>query len=360
VLSKLPTVDAAAFDSHADEYTADPAIVNKNLREQFTQLILKPLEAVDSGGYQKTIVLVLDALDECDNDNEIKLIIHLISLAKSLTSVRLRAFVTSRPEVPVRLGFHAIQGKYEHLILEEIPAPVIEQDIQVFLQDELANIKEEHNSQARIEDRLPQDWPGIRITRDLVQMAVPLFIFAATVCRFIADPVWSDPSGQLEKILECREMGRLEATYNPILAQLRASSNADQTALVAEFRTIVGSIVLLAEPLSATSLSLILDIPRSIRCQKDSCPAGKTLSQGHACLYWVYHVEQSGEHLIDGHEVDIFLKTHFLHWLEALSLLGRMTESMRMINTLQGLLVKIIVLTVSPDQHPLPSLSLLI
>lgn len=51
-------------------------------------------------------MLVIDALDECERDDDIRLIIYLLSQAKTLSSVRIRAFVTSRPDLPVCLGFN--------------------------------------------------------------------------------------------------------------------------------------------------------------------------------------------------------------------------------------------------------------
>ncbi|KAL2783176.1 hypothetical protein BJX66DRAFT_330783 [Aspergillus keveii] len=98
-------------------------------------------------------------------------------------------------------------------------------------------------------------------------MAIPLFIFAATVCRFIEDRAWSDPQAQLEKILQnataFSEMDNLEATYLPILSQLTVPSKAAQQKLRDEFHKVIGTIVILAEPLSANSLSRVLGLPRS-------------------------------------------------------------------------------------------------
>jgi hypothetical protein len=259
-------------------------------------------------------------------------------------------------------------------------------------------------------------------------MAVPLFIFAATVCRFIEDRVWSDPAGQLAKVLEYQsrtqqsEIDKLDATYRPILDQLVVGTEAAKRCLVDEFRTVVGSIVLLAEPLSTLSLARLLDIPRSVidrrlvslhsvlsvpasaefpirmfhlsfrdflvdSDKRDTNPfwideraiheriATRCLellsSNGHlredicnmkmpgmaradvrpavidsylpadvqyACLYWVYHAEQSSARITDSHQVYLFLKRHFLHWLEALSLLGKISESIAMIRSLQALI----------------------
>ena len=52
-------------------------------------------------------------------------------------------------------------------------------------------------------------------------------------------------------------------TYLPVLKQMTASSRdrTDEERLCAEFRTVIGSIVTLAEPLSKTALAALLNIP---------------------------------------------------------------------------------------------------
>ncbi|KAK3990707.1 vegetative incompatibility protein HET-E-1 [Cladorrhinum sp. PSN332] len=418
---------------------ADPSVTRKVLKEQFEKLILKPLENLrgHSDG-TKTIVLVIDALDECERDADIRVIVSLLSQAKSLGSIRLRAFLTSRPELPVRLGFSEIEGKYQDLVLHEIPKLIIEHDIAAFLNFELANIRNTHN--ALFPNRqLPPDWPGFQIVQDLVKMAVPLFIFAATVCRFIRDPAWCDPEDRLGKVLEYQsrtqqsEINKLDATYRPVLNQLLVGSEASQRSILDEFRMVVGPIVLLAEPLPIRSLARllgiqekavirrleplhsVLSVPASptspvrmfhlsfhdflvdpnkqdtnpfwidrgatnekiaTRClellsdhlKKDICDLRmlgtaradieSSVIDSHlpsdvryACLYWVYHVQQSNNRISDGHQVYTFLERHFLHWLEALSLLGKISDSIGMIKDLQGLVSPGISSTVSAFLH---------
>jgi hypothetical protein len=58
----------------------------------------------------------------------------------------------------------------------------------------------------------------------------------------------------------------------------------------------------------------------------------------YACRYWVYHVEKSEGHFRDVHPVLVFLQTHLLHWFEALSWMGRISEGVTMIITLRSLL----------------------
>jgi hypothetical protein len=58
----------------------------------------------------------------------------------------------------------------------------------------------------------------------------------------------------------------------------------------------------------------------------------------YACRYWVDHLKRSGIELCDNGGVHLFLKEHFLHWLEALSLMGQVTEGVLMITALQSMI----------------------
>ncbi|KAJ4177496.1 hypothetical protein NW755_013829, partial [Fusarium falciforme] len=57
----------------------------------------------------------------------------------------------------------------------------------------------------------------------------------------------------------------------------------------------------------------------------------------YACLYWVHHLRNSQVRIHDGDRVHEFLRIHFLHWLEALSILGRVSETITQISVLQSL-----------------------
>jgi hypothetical protein len=56
----------------------------------------------------------------------------------------------------------------------------------------------------------------------------------------------------------------------------------------------------------------------------------------YACCYWVDHLQacQGQIGLRDNGEVHVFLQEHFLHWLEALSLMKKMSESVRVVTAL--------------------------
>ena len=61
----------------------------------------------------------------------------------------------------------------------------------------------------------------------------------------------------------------------------------------------------------------------------------------YACVYWVSHIKQAGHYdynLQDNGPVHQFLKTHFLYWLEALSLMKRIPEGVLTITDLECIL----------------------
>jgi hypothetical protein len=55
----------------------------------------------------------------------------------------------------------------------------------------------------------------------------------------------------------------------------------------------------------------------------------------YACLYWVSHVVQSGQQLIDDDEVHKFLQEHILHWIEAMGWMDKTSETIKALAALE-------------------------
>ncbi|EGU71688.1 hypothetical protein FOXB_17803, partial [Fusarium oxysporum f. sp. conglutinans Fo5176] len=398
----------------------DPTIVGKSVREQFDKLVREPLSKASGAiATLSSLVIVIDALDECEQDKDIKLLISILTNTQILRP-RLRVFLTSRPELPIRLGFSKVKGTYKDLILDQIPAQTVGHDIFVFLADEFRRIRDDFNITVGDERKLPSDWPGQQTLQTLTRMAVPLFIFAATVCRFIDDRNCGSPPMQLQEVLNHRHKNygsQLGLTYGPVLSsQLIKAPKDKHEQIVRDFRAIVGSIVVLASPLSVAALSQLLDISREIidirldalhsvlsipmtfnspvrllhlsfrdylvdprekeknefwvdekvthrrltsnclrvmrgalrenmcglsfpgvrRSTVDRLQLARCLAPEvqYACLYWVYHQTVVEYEQDDSQQVYRFLSTHFLHWLEAMSLIGRIGESLDILRSL--------------------------
>ena len=56
----------------------------------------------------------------------------------------------------------------------------------------------------------------------------------------------------------------------------------------------------------------------------------------YACLYWIQHLQRSDGQLCDNKEVYPFLQLHLLHWLEALSWIGKASEGILAISSLNA------------------------
>jgi hypothetical protein len=394
----------------------DPAISYKALKDQFEKLILQPLRGIKQTHPRALArVVVIDALDECEQESDIRAILQLLARTRDIRPVPLRIVVTSRPELHIRLGFKEMpNGTYQDLVLHEVARSTIEHDIRLFLEHELRLIQKER--------RLSADWPSSHQIMALVELAVPLFIYASTVCRFVSTKGRS-PTKYLDKVLEYRKstFSQLDGTYLPVLEQLLNEQKDDREEWLVDFREIVGSIVVLESPLSTTSLACLLQLSQEeVKCQLDSLHAvlsvpnnedtpvrllhlsfreflvdpqkqGKSLfwvdeksthqklasrclellsgSSGlrqdmcglsspgvlrneidkqivagslspdlqYACRYWVDHLKQGGQGMADEDATHLFLQKHFLHWLEAMSLIRESSRCVDLLNSLQAL-----------------------
>jgi hypothetical protein len=94
---------------------------------------------------------------------------------------------------------------------------------------------------------------------NLVEMAIPLFIFAATICRYIGES-GDSPRERLEIVLsyQRRKISQLDKTYLPILEHLiKGKDEEDKERWARKFQDLAGSIVILESPLPIASLSSI-------------------------------------------------------------------------------------------------------
>ena len=243
----------------------NPEIIVGTIRDQFRGLIFEPLaEMAATRTTPSPLVVVVDALDECERDADIKLLLGLLSDMPSSAALYVRVLVTSRPELPVRLGFCSIDGTYQSLELHEIAERIITSDISLFLCHEFTKIRNTFNSLAEEAVRLPLDWPGEATLVKLTLAASPLFIFAATICRFINDPFLGDPEELLQKVVDTTSnvhTSQLVKTYSPILEQqIIGRSDREKSEIIDSFRLIVGTIIVLADPLSKQALAALLGI----------------------------------------------------------------------------------------------------
>jgi hypothetical protein len=251
-------------------------IADQSLRDQWKCLLLQPLSMWTVPSSHPPLILVIDALDECDGDKDIQVILELVREAKSLKSVQLRIFLSSRPETPIRLGFRNMPGiLHRDLALHQMSSTIVDNDISIFFRRKLKEIRD-------ASDHLPTDWPGKETISILVLKAHGLFIYAATFCRFIEQggEQWP-PDDLLRLLLQNKTTDNstqrdadnmiitdesptkdLDKMYSQILehSYKGVKSLNDRQQLVSLFRQVVGTIILLFNPLSAISIARLCDV----------------------------------------------------------------------------------------------------
>jgi hypothetical protein len=192
--------------------------------EQYEKLICEPLKALQ---LTNKILVVIDALDECDNRREI-----LEALSRNELPSEMRVIVTTRPEYDIMetLGSHShVQPR--HLRLDE---PGIEDDILLYFTSQFENAGTSF---------------GTEEMRKLTQKAGGLFRWASTACRYITNR--SRPGTNVrrryERILSEDDM--LDGLYRAILQDVLTSDAEGRKPVLAALATILAASVPL--PISA-------------------------------------------------------------------------------------------------------------
>jgi hypothetical protein len=205
--------------------------------------------------------VIIDALDECEGESDIRIILRLLAEARSLKKVRLRVLITSRPEVPIRYGFCQIpNAEHRDFILHDIEAAIVDHDIFIFLDHEIGSIGQEWS--------LGAGWPGKQVLRRLVLIASGLFIWAATACRFIREGRYY-AAKRLSMMLEGSTFTLAPEHHlnNVYMTVLKTTIHEEYLEEEKEDRysvlkQVLGTVVLLYSPLSINSLPELLHLPK--------------------------------------------------------------------------------------------------
>ncbi len=220
---------------------------HSNLGEQMQHIIKNPFGHIENDRL-RTVVLIVDALDECTDEALTKEFLTCIINASHYLPIKI--FVTSRPERHIRAQFLSLSPEYRVLRLHEIDPGIVKADISTYLTNSLADVSRERS------DLVPPDWPSAEDVRRLVDRAGSLFIYAFTAVKYIGE----DPVGNLQALFSTgcfAEMTNLEELYTQILTKSMTRKSREQ---VVTIRRILTAILVACKPLSIPTLSTWLDV----------------------------------------------------------------------------------------------------
>ncbi|KAF8162165.1 hypothetical protein K438DRAFT_1447486, partial [Mycena galopus ATCC 62051] len=156
----------------------NPRIVtSKNMERNIMELIIGPLaRAVNT--LPNCIVIVLDALDECDVHGA-EFLPLFARLTSELRGIRVKLVITSRLETDIHSMFSTIG--HATFQLHNIEKYIVQADIQLYLQHSFREIisKKPHVFPPGVE------WPSPKDISILVSRSGTLFLYAATIVKFV-------------------------------------------------------------------------------------------------------------------------------------------------------------------------------
>jgi hypothetical protein len=169
-------------------------------------------------------------------------------------------FITSRPERSTREAFgdDCLESHSNIFILHFVDRHLVDDDIQRFL-----NARLHEMAKRRGMKDLSPGWPPQKLVGDLVQKASGIFIYASTLCKVVDSP--GDIEQKLTKITQLstsENEGRLgiDQLYWTVLK----SAMADILDMdVGDWHFVLGTIILLQNPLSLTDISRLLGFTRA-------------------------------------------------------------------------------------------------
>ena len=233
---------------------ANPDIRHESLSSQIEKVIVGPFKAA-----QIPTLIIIDALDECKDKEPVSILLSALSHYVGKVPW-VRFFITSRPEPRIRSGFRleSLHPITEVLKLHDIKHSSVDRDIKLFFRAKLSSI-----SKTRSDCDFIEEWPNLHDINTLCKKAAGLFIHASTVTKFVASQ-YHLPTERLTLITSLPQYtthegkSGIDLLYTKILEQVFCDANPDEQELYSQFRSVIGMVLLVFNPLPVEALSTLL------------------------------------------------------------------------------------------------------
>ena len=235
---------------------SNPGIAHESLYNQLDRLIIKPLRksAIST-------VVIIDALDECKDEEPASAILSVLGqLISEIPKVKF--LVTGRPEPRIREGFRLplLADATDVFVLHDVKPSQVNSDIRLFFRNKFSEL-------ARRRPGL-DGWPTEEPLHLLCERTAGLFVYAAATVKFV-DKQSGNPRKQLDLLLQSPESSVREAktklkentTLNSLYTSILKGAfgdDDDDSDNDPKVRSVLGTMVLAANPLSPSAIALLL------------------------------------------------------------------------------------------------------
>ena len=234
---------------------SNPDVAHESLYRQMQKLIAEPLRTTCI-----STVIVIDALDECKDDEPSSAILSV--LGRFVGQIpKVKFFITGRPEPRIKTGFRLplLVHSTDVFVLHDVHSSLIDSDIRLFLKHELSELARQR--------RLEQ-WPSDDHVDLLCQRAGGFFAYAVATVKFLGSSIHL-PKNQLRVILKLPEStvpeGKtwlnqnitLDSLYTSILEAAIVDGDPEVDSRV---RTTIGTIVSVVNPLPPLAIAELMGL----------------------------------------------------------------------------------------------------
>ena len=233
---------------------SNPDVVHESLQDQIQKFLVEPLRSANI-----STVIVIDALDECEDEDPESAILLVVGQAVS-DIPGIKFFITSRPEVHITTGFRGplLEGLTDVFILHNIEPCTVDSDIRRFFNHRLSGLARRRGGIG--------GWPTDEQLDELCRRAAGLFVYAVATVNFL-EHKFNRPSDQLDALMESpgstvhegkaklKTHTSLDTLYTSILKSAFLGNNTNDDATV---RSILSAVVLTSNPLSPSTIATLM------------------------------------------------------------------------------------------------------
>ena len=235
---------------------SDPGIAHESLYNQMEKLIVLPLTESSV-----STVIVIDALDECKDEETASAILSVLGrLISEVPEVKI--FLTGRPEPRIQTGFSLplLKKATDLFVLHGVEPNLVINDVRLFLKHSFLEIA---NPRGGLDD-----WPTDDEIERLCERAAGLFVYAVATVKFI-EKRGTAPRKQLNLLLQSPESSMREAKtkfkanttldslYTSILLEAFGEDNDPDND--PQVRSVIGAMLLATNPLSPSTIATLLN-----------------------------------------------------------------------------------------------------
>jgi WD40 repeat protein len=234
-----------------------PAVTDVALQKLVNELLAHPLVSARLSAASKScIVCVIEALDECENVGNVPGGMLVPLMAAALREQPVKLLITSRLEPSIQSMLNSLAP--DSFRLHNVDEHVVARDVQHYLEAGFSEIVRTHNLSN-------DDWPPEHDIATLTARTKHLFIYAATVLRYVDNSHYHPPSrlaellGQNDVVTD-NPYAMVDMIYQQVFLNATQTSGRDGDFLCRRLRKVVGTVIMVQQPLSVGILASLCQL----------------------------------------------------------------------------------------------------